>query len=97
MPDATLYGSRQAISAGHYLAAAAGYAILEAGGNATDAGCAAGIALAVLCPFEVSAGRPDVSSLRPKFWSGVSAPALNNAARLPAPAPVVVGSESPEP
>jgi gamma-glutamyltranspeptidase / glutathione hydrolase len=52
---ATLYGSRQAISAGHHLAAAAGYSILEAGGNATDAGCAAGISLAVLCPFEVSA------------------------------------------
>jgi gamma-glutamyltranspeptidase/glutathione hydrolase len=49
----TLYGSRHAISAGHYLAAAAGHAILEAGGNATDAGCAAGISLAVLCPFEV--------------------------------------------
>ena len=41
----TLYGSRHAISAGHYLAAAAGFAILEAGGNAIDAGCAAGIAL----------------------------------------------------
>jgi gamma-glutamyltranspeptidase / glutathione hydrolase len=49
----TLYGSRHAISAGHYLAASAGFSILEAGGNATDAGCAAGIALAVLCPFEV--------------------------------------------
>jgi gamma-glutamyltranspeptidase/glutathione hydrolase len=50
----TLYGSRHAIAAGHYLAAAAGFSVLEAGGNATDAGCAAGIALAVLCPFEVS-------------------------------------------
>ncbi len=50
----TLYGSRHAISAGHYLAAAAGYSILEAGGNATDAGCAAGLALGVLCPFEVN-------------------------------------------
>ena len=29
----TLYGSRHAVSAGHYLAAAAGFAILEAGGN----------------------------------------------------------------
>ena len=34
----TLYGSRHAVSAGHYLAAAAGFAILEAGGNAIDAG-----------------------------------------------------------
>jgi gamma-glutamyltranspeptidase/glutathione hydrolase len=50
----TLYGSRQAISSGHYLASAAGYAILEAGGNAIDAGCAAGIALAVLCADEVN-------------------------------------------
>ena len=41
---------RHAISAGHYLAAAAGFAILEAGGNAIDAGCAAGIALSVVQP-----------------------------------------------
>src|SRR5258707_7720939 len=56
MPSArpTLYGSRHAVSAGHYLAAAAGFSILEAGGNAIDAGCAAGIALAVLHPHEVN-------------------------------------------
>ena len=35
----TVYGTRHAISAGHYLAAAAGFSILEAGGNAIDAGC----------------------------------------------------------
>ena len=46
----TLYGTRHAISAGHYLAAAAGFAVLEGGGNAIDAGCAAGIALGVLLP-----------------------------------------------
>ena len=39
---------RHVISAGHYLAAHAGFAILEAGGNAIDAGVAAGIALGVL-------------------------------------------------
>ena len=50
----TLYGRRQAISSGHYLASAAGYAVLEAGGNAIDAGCAAGIALAVVHPDEVN-------------------------------------------
>src|SRR5258706_16402468 len=50
----TLYGSRHAVSAGHYLAAAAGFAILEAGGNAIDAGGAAGISLAVLHPDEVN-------------------------------------------
>ena len=37
-----------AISSGHQLATQAGYAILEAGGNAVDAGVAAGIALGVL-------------------------------------------------
>jgi gamma-glutamyltranspeptidase/glutathione hydrolase len=50
----TLSGRRQAISSGHYLASAAGFSILEAGGNAVDAGCAAGIALAVLCADEVN-------------------------------------------
>jgi len=50
----TLYGSRHAISAGHYLAAAAGFAVLEAGGNAVDAGCCAGMALAVLHSDEVN-------------------------------------------
>jgi gamma-glutamyltranspeptidase/glutathione hydrolase len=50
----TVSGTRHAVSAGHYLAAAAGYAILEAGGNAVDAGCAAGLALGVLQPDLVS-------------------------------------------
>jgi gamma-glutamyltranspeptidase/glutathione hydrolase len=36
------------VAAGHYLAAHAGFAILEAGGNAIDAGVAAGIALGVV-------------------------------------------------
>ncbi len=46
----TLYGTRHAVSAGHYLAAAAGFSVLEAGGNAIDAGCAMGIALGVTLP-----------------------------------------------
>lgn len=50
----TLYGSRHAVSAGHYLAASAGFSILENGGNAIDAGCAAGMALAVLHADEVN-------------------------------------------
>src|SRR5437867_3154530 len=41
-------GARAMISAGHYLATEAGHAILEAGGNAIDAGVAAGIALGVV-------------------------------------------------
>src|SRR5947208_13702776 len=39
---------RHAIAAGHYLAATAGFDILQAGGNAIDAGVAAGIALGVV-------------------------------------------------
>src|SRR5579864_3256964 len=44
----TIAVTRHAIAAGHYLAATAGFDILQAGGNAIDAGCAAGIALGVL-------------------------------------------------
>lgn len=43
-------GHRYLISAGHYLATQAGFEILEAGGNAIDAGVAAGMALAVVQP-----------------------------------------------
>ena len=46
----TLYGTQHAVSAGHYLASMAGFSILEAGGNAIDAGCAAGMSLGVLQP-----------------------------------------------
>ena len=41
-------GTRHTIVAGHYLATSAGFQILESGGNAVDAGCAAGIVLGVL-------------------------------------------------
>src|SRR5579871_4561783 len=43
-----IIGTRHMISAGHYAATHAGFAVLEAGGNAIDAGVAAGIALGVL-------------------------------------------------
>ncbi len=43
-----LMGTRHMIAAGHYAAAHAGFLILEAGGNAVDAGVAAGIALGVV-------------------------------------------------
>lgn len=56
VPRTTKYGPRHGISSGHYLASAAGFAILEAGGNAVDAGCCAGIALAVLHADEVNFG-----------------------------------------
>ena len=44
----TIAGTRHMVSTGHYLASHAAFAILEAGGNAIDAGVAAGIALGVL-------------------------------------------------
>src|SRR5690606_12199673 len=44
----SIMGTRHVISAGHYLAAHAGFEVLEAGGNAIDAGVAAGIAIGVL-------------------------------------------------
>ncbi|HEX9684473.1 MAG TPA: gamma-glutamyltransferase family protein [Burkholderiales bacterium] len=52
----TIMGTRHLISAGHYLAAHAGFQILEAGGNAVDAGVAAGIAIGVLQTDKVNFG-----------------------------------------
>jgi gamma-glutamyltranspeptidase/glutathione hydrolase len=49
-----LMGMRHMAVAGHYAAAHAAFVILEAGGNAVDAGVAAGIALEVLQPDIVS-------------------------------------------
>ena len=46
----TVSGSTHMVAAGHYLATASGYRILEQGGNATDAGVAAGITLNVVLP-----------------------------------------------
>ncbi len=45
-----LLGTRHMAVAGHYLAAHAAFRVLEAGGNAIDAGCAAGMALGVVQP-----------------------------------------------
>ena len=55
-PTATVQaiGTRWAISAGHPLAAEAGARVLAAGGNAVDAGVAAGITLGVVHPDMVS-------------------------------------------
>lgn len=52
----TMLGTRYMVSAGHYLATQAGYNILEDGGNAVDAGVAAGIALAVVQSDIVNVG-----------------------------------------
>jgi gamma-glutamyltranspeptidase/glutathione hydrolase len=52
----SIMGTRHVVSAGHYLAAHAGFQILEAGGNAIDAGVAAGIAIEVLQTDKVNFG-----------------------------------------
>ena len=49
-------GTSHMVSAGHYLATAAGYRILEQGGNATDAGVATGIVINVVLPQYTSFG-----------------------------------------
>ena len=49
-------GITHAVSAGHYLAAAAGYRILENGGNAVDAGVASGIVINVTLPNATTFG-----------------------------------------
>lgn len=53
-PNPTLYGTTHSVSSGHYLASSAAFSLLEGGGNAVDAGCAAGMALAVLHADEVN-------------------------------------------
>ena len=52
----TIMGTRHMVAACHYLAAEAGFRILESGGNAIDAGVAAGIALGVVQPEYVNFG-----------------------------------------
>lgn len=44
----TISGTRHVVAAGHHLAAQAAYEILEAGGNAIDAGVSAGLVLGVV-------------------------------------------------
>src|SRR5438094_4542541 len=50
----TLMGSRHAVSTGHYLGTLAAMRVLDAGGNAVDAGVTAAMALAVVQPDIVS-------------------------------------------
>jgi gamma-glutamyltranspeptidase/glutathione hydrolase len=52
----TITGTRHVISAGHHLATHAGFTVLEAGGNAVDAGVAAGLAIDALQCDRVSFG-----------------------------------------
>src|ERR1700738_87228 len=51
-----LQGRLGMVAAGHYLAAAIGLSLLEKGGNAVDAGVAAGFALALVKPQSVGIG-----------------------------------------
>src|SRR5207253_8804808 len=51
-----LQGTLVMVAAGHYLAAAIGLSLLEKGGNAVDAGVAAGFAVALLKPQSVGIG-----------------------------------------
>src|SRR3954470_1611960 len=50
----TVMGRDYAVSSGHYLATLAAMRVLDAGGNAVDAGVTAAMALAVLQPDIVS-------------------------------------------
>src|SRR5918912_1533802 len=60
-----LQGTLGMVAAGHYLAAAIGLSLLEKGGNAVDAGVAAGFAVALLKPQSVGIGgeAPDLVCL----------------------------------
>ena len=52
----SVIGNNHMVVSGHYLAAIAGYRILEAGGNAIDAGVASGIAINVTLPHATNFG-----------------------------------------
>ena len=62
---ARIIGTRHMAAAGHYLAAQAAFQILEAGGNAIDAGVCGGIALGVLQSEYVGFGGVAPIMIRP--------------------------------
>jgi gamma-glutamyltranspeptidase/glutathione hydrolase len=62
---ARIIGTRHMVAAGHYLAAQAAFQILEAGGNAIDAGVCGGIALGVVQSEYVSFGGVAPIMIRP--------------------------------
>ena len=64
----SIMGTKHAISSGHYLATSAGYRILEQGGNAIDAGVAAGLAMMGKRPI-VYTIIPFLISQTPLFFS----------------------------
>ena len=62
---ARIIGTRHMVAAGHYLAAQAAFQILEAGGNAVDAGVCGGMALGVLQSEYVGFGGVAPIMIRP--------------------------------
>ena len=62
---ARIMGTRHMVAAGHYLAAQAAFQILEAGGNAIDAGVCGGMALGVLQSEYVGFGGVAPIMIRP--------------------------------
>lgn len=79
-------GTKGVVAAGHYLAAAIGMHVLEMGGNAVDAGVAAGFALNVVKPQECGIGGEApilIHAASPDGpWSGPVA--INGQGRAPA-------------
>src|SRR5256885_10534341 len=73
----TIMGTRHMIAACQYLAAEAGFKILEAGGNAIDAGVAAGMSLGVVEPGYVNfPGVPPLIIFSPARNRGFPIPRL---------------------
>lgn len=73
-----IVGTHGIVAAGHYLAALAGYRMLERGGNAVDAGVAAGLALEVLMPGRTGIGGEAPILIGPAGgWSGQPVVAVN--------------------
>jgi len=71
-------GTHGVVAAGHYLAAMAGFRMLEKGGNAVDAGVAGGLALEVLKPQSTGIGGEVPILIAPAAgWQGRKVVAIN--------------------
>jgi len=79
-----LSGTFGMVASTHWLASAAGMAVLERGGNAFDAACAAGFALQVVEPHMNGPG----GDLPLLFWDGSSVKVVNGQGPAPATASV---------
>ena len=73
-----IVGTHGVVAAGHYLAAMAGFRVLERGGNAVDAGVAGGLALEVLKPQSTGIGGEVPILIAPVGgWQGRQVVAIN--------------------